>query len=89
MFDGALVHQFCSISLGLAPLSVDSKIYSYTWASFKLACLNRASNTATGAKKLTENWVIVTGLEEGVSAVAKEKEYPPGDTLIYFSWHLP
>lgn len=33
--------------------------------------------------KLRENWVGVTGLQEGVSAVAKEKKYPSGDALIY------
>lgn len=33
--------------------------------------------------KFTEDWVGVTGLQEGVSAVAKEKEHPSGDALIY------
>lgn len=39
--------------------------------------------------KLTEDWVGVTGLQEGILAVVKEKEHPSGDALIYSLCHLP
>lgn len=46
--------------------------------------MNRASSTTAAAEKLSGNQVGGRGLEEGVSAAAREKEYPFGDILIYF-----